>query len=265
MSDFYVGTLNRLIKKGHLQTDMKLLGVCAGDYDRDVLLQCGFSDVTLSNLDSRMEKSRFAPYAWSFQDAEQLDFADNEFDVAVAHSGLHHCRSPHRALLEMYRVARRGVIIFEPADNVVTRFGVRLGFGQEYELATVAGSNCRYGGQKNTPIPNYVYRWTEREVEKTIYSYAPYGKHEFLYFYRSRIPWYRSRMMTCRLLDTAFAVLSPVIHGVSYLFPRLSNNFAFVVLKPKLPDDLHPWLGKNGDDIAINEKWVHERYNCLAH
>jgi ubiquinone/menaquinone biosynthesis C-methylase UbiE len=52
----------------------------------------------------------FAPFSWSFQDAEQLSFEDEAFDYVFVHAGLHHCASPHRALLEMYRVARRGIM-----------------------------------------------------------------------------------------------------------------------------------------------------------
>ena len=260
ISDFYVDTLNRLIRTGVLRRDMKILVACGGDYDKDVLLQCGFTHVTISNLDSRMHGESFAPYAWEFQDAEQLTFADNQFDLAVAHSGLHHCRSPHRALLEMYRVAREGVIVFEPADNWVTRVGVRLGLGQQYEVAAVADNGCRFGGQKNTAIPNYVYRWTEREVEKTIYSYAPFGRHRFLYFYRLRVPWHRSKMLIHRLLDLVFLVVTPLAQCVSRIFPRLSNNFAFVVLKPKLPDELHPWLAPTGAGVAPNVEWFRKRY-----
>jgi hypothetical protein len=37
----------------------------------------------------------------------------------------------------------------------------------------VVGDEYLYGGVKNTPIPNYVYLWTEREVTKTISSFAP--------------------------------------------------------------------------------------------
>ena len=90
------------------------------------------------------------------------------FDVCVVHQGLHHCRSPHRGLLEMYRVARRGLVMFEPQDTVLTRLGVRLGVGQRYELAAVADNDLRWGGVQNTDVPNFVYRWTEREVRKTL-------------------------------------------------------------------------------------------------
>ena len=45
-------------------------------------------------------KPGFPPTPGDFQDAEQLDFTDAEFDVVIAHSGLHHAQSPRRALLE---------------------------------------------------------------------------------------------------------------------------------------------------------------------
>src|SRR6266851_8888773 len=58
-------------------------------------------------------------------------------------SGAAYCHSPHRGLLEMYRVARRGVLAFEPRDTRLVRLGVRLGFGQEYEIAAVAENGLR--------------------------------------------------------------------------------------------------------------------------
>ncbi len=108
MSDFYVDTLKRLLAQKVLRPDMKLLVTCAGEYDKNVLSQCGFTDAVLSNLDGRMIGPEIAPFSWSAQDAEDFAFDDNEFDFCIAHSGLHHCRSPHRALLEMYRVSRLG-------------------------------------------------------------------------------------------------------------------------------------------------------------
>lgn len=260
MADFYLDTLNTLIRKNRLRRDMKVLVACGGECDRDILNKCGFTNVTISNLDSRMTEGQMAPFQWDFQDVEDLTYPDDEFDVTIAHLGLHHCRSPHRALLEMYRVSKEAVIVFEPSDNVVTRAGVRLGLGQEYELAAVAGNGCRYGGQRNTPIPNYVYRWTTTEVEKIINTYAPFGKHTFLYFHAARIPWYRSRMMSSRLLDAAFAILTPVVHFATYLMPWLSNNLAFVILKPNGHADLHPWLTEEDGHIALNTSWIKERY-----
>ena len=135
MGDFYSETLRRLLNDGWMGLDSSVLVVCGGAYDRDVFYGLRFRRVTISNLDShldsRMDGREFAPYPWSSQDVERLGFEDGAFDFVVVHQGLHHCHSPHRGLLEMYRVARRGVLAFEPRDTRLVRLGVRRGWGQE--------------------------------------------------------------------------------------------------------------------------------------
>ena len=41
---------------------------------------------------------------------------------------------------------------------------------------------------------------------------------------------------------------------------RQTNNFAAVVLKPDLSQDLHPWLRQEGNGFALNDEWVTARY-----
>jgi ubiquinone/menaquinone biosynthesis C-methylase UbiE len=60
--------------------------------DRDILFAAQFSDVTISNLDTQ-HQGNLKPYQWSLQDAENLSFADDAFDFAIAHMGLHQCFS----------------------------------------------------------------------------------------------------------------------------------------------------------------------------
>ena len=38
------------------------------------------------------------------------------------------------------------------------------------------------------------------------------------------------------------------------------NDFAFVVLKPKLPDELHPWLTTGDGAIVPDLAWLASRY-----
>ena len=68
------------------------------------------------------------------------------------------------------------------------RAAIRLGVADEYELTAVADNAFRSGGVRNTGVPNYVYRWTEREVEKTIRSAAPHARDEFLWFHELELP-----------------------------------------------------------------------------
>jgi SAM-dependent methyltransferase len=258
--DFYRGTLLWLLKKGIFARETRILVICGGAADREVLCDLGFSNVTISNLDVRLKGDEFAPYEWSFQDAENLTYRDEEFDFCIAHNGLHHCHSPHRGLLEMYRVAKSGVLIFEPRDTLVARAGVRLNFGQDYEVAAIADNALRFGGVRNTFMPNYVYRWTEREIEKTVASFAPWGKHRFIFRYALRIPWRRLNIMKNKIFLFAVQMLLPILRIFFALFPKQSNCFAFVILKPRIPIDLHPWLRSENTDIVLNEEYIHRRY-----
>jgi ubiquinone/menaquinone biosynthesis C-methylase UbiE len=101
MDNFYALTLTKLLNRGVLDRGHRILVVCGGRPDQEVLLGLGFQKVTISNLDERMTGNEFAPFEWSYQDAEALSCGDAQFDFCIVHNGLHHCYSPHRALLEM--------------------------------------------------------------------------------------------------------------------------------------------------------------------
>ena len=150
--ELYLGILKRLIKEHVLASSTHILVVCGGVIDRDTLMRAGLTKCVISNLDSRQSASEFLPLEWSSQDAEALSYPDDEFDFCLVHEGLHHCRSPHTAIREMFRVAKRGILIIEPAENLFTTLCVRFGIGQEYEHAAVYGNDCRFGG-----VPKYVY------------------------------------------------------------------------------------------------------------
>lgn len=260
--EFYIDTLVWLLNRGVLRKDMKLLVVCGGNLDRDVLLRTRFENVTISNLDSQMKPGAFEPFSSSIQDVEALAIEDEAFDFCIAHNGLHHCYSPHQGLLEMYRVAKRGVLVFEPRDTLVARLGAKLGFGQEYETAAVAANGCVAGGTRDTPIPNYVYRWTEREIEKTIRSYSPWGKPHFLYRNALRVPWQRLRDLKSRVFYLLVRSLLPLLRLFFLCFPGQANGFAFVVLKPQLPQDLFPWLEMHNGHLLPNKEWMGREYQC---
>jgi len=258
--DFYEATLEWLIDAGVLSRELNVLVVCGGPFDRDVLLKAGFTDVTISNLDSRLSGNEFSPFRWRYQDAERLEFPDDEYDFCIAHNGLHHCASPHRALLEMFRVAKKGVLVFEPRDTLLVRLGIRLNFGQDYETASVEGDGLGFGGMRNSGIPNYVYRWTEREVEKTIRSFSPWGEPRFLFRYALRVPWARLRAMRNKTFFLLIGSLLPLLKFFCFCFPKQSNGFAFAIVKPRIPADVLPWLKLENGRIMVNRDWMERRY-----
>ena len=258
MLDFYDEVLGELLRAGIADTGMRVLVVCGGVTDSTALRRRGFTDVTISNVGAA---PRIDPaFTFARQDAEHLTYDDGSFDLCVVHSGLHHCHSPHRALLEMYRVARRAVLLFEPYDNLLTRVGVRLGVGQEYEHASVHCNNAHQGGVANTTVPNFVYRFTEQEIVKAVHCYAPYARHDIRFFHRMRIPWTQLRRRRNRAFYYAVRAARPALKVVETVLPRQSNNFAALIRKPELPAQLHPWLRRDDAGIHLDEGWVNDRY-----
>ena len=263
--NFYARAIKTLLDRGLVNRSMRVLVVCGGENDRRVFQQFGFTDVTISNLDSRMTEGSFAPYHWSFQDAESLAFPDGSFDLAVVCAGLHHCHSPHRALLEVYRVARCCALAVEARDGLLSRLAVRLGVAEEYELAAVVGNDYQFGGVKNTSIPNYVYRWTEREVLKTIASYAPHARPRVMWFHEFNPPVeiLRARKSLRGLLILYAAY--PALWLITRVFKSQCNFFGFAVLKPEFPRDQFPWVRLEDDRPAINVEWARARFKTPNH
>lgn len=236
----------------------RVLVVCGGNYDRNTFNALGFENVAISNLDYHGGVEDYTPYQWELQDAELLTNEDNAFDWVFVHAGLHHCGSPHKALCEMMRVAKTGVGVFEARDSLLVRIGVRLGFVADYELEPVAISEGQFGGYRNSAIPNFVYRWKEREVEKTINSGFPSYSHDFHYFYRFRLPLGRLSLSKNTMIRFGIKVVRLVVPLMEFFLKKQGNQFAFVVTKR---NKLHPWLKDSGSEIEPNLEYFRQRFD----
>ena len=237
---FYRRVLRSLLDDGLVERDWRILVVAGGEADRAAFADTGFTSVLVTNLEPGPGEER--------QDAEQLSYDDDSFDLAVVSAGLHHCASPHRAVLELYRVARRGILALEARDSALMRLAQRAGIVDEYELTAVAAHDFRAGGVRNTATPNYVYRWTEREVEKTIASAAPHARHRFV--------WFRELELPVSVLEASgrgvFRYAAAPLRLLTKVFPRQANLFAFAVFK----DGLQPWMRDEStpDENAIRAR-----------
>jgi SAM-dependent methyltransferase len=229
-----------LIRIG-MPRDATILVVCGGELDREMLLERGYTNVTISNLDERLRGDEFAPYVWSFQDAECLSFPDRSFDYVIVHAGLHHCASPHRGVLEMYRVAREGVVVFEARDSLLMKAGIALKRVPSYELHAVRDNGFRWGGVRNSGVPNFIYRWTEREVQKTIASYAPEAPHRTEFFYGISLPDERVPFHGTKGLKWLSPLIRAMIVLIGRAWPKQGNQFAFFIKKPN-GSCLFPWM-----------------------
>ena len=237
-------------ESGLIPTSDSILVVCGGHNDKKTLEVHGYQNVTISNLDDRLEANEFAPYSYSFQDAEDLSFEDQSFDWVLVHAGLHHCYRPHRALLEMLRVSRKGAIVFEARDSFTLRLAKKFDLVPTYEIPAVIDNDFKYGGVANTSIPNYIYRWKEREIESILDTYYPtFSDNKVHYFYSLRLPTQRIAFIKSPIKRAITKLAMIPIKIFCILFPKHSNEFGFVMTKgSKLQD----WLKKNGGVVDID-------------
>jgi len=162
-----VRILRRILERTGVRKDDSVLVVGGGNIDIVLLETVGLTNYTLSNLTSSAIARTDRQVSSHLLNAEDLGLPDNCFDVVFAHDVLHHCYTPHKAIREMMRVARRCVIFFDPNDSAFMRTLVRLNFSFQYETGVVASMDYSGGGVMGGPVPNYTYRWTSRELEKT--------------------------------------------------------------------------------------------------
>jgi SAM-dependent methyltransferase len=157
--------LKKYIDRQSLDVSGSVLAIGAGELDVSLLCDLGFSKVTTSNIQGSDTALAL--------DAENIELPDNSYDVVFAHAVLHHCRSPHKAVTEMARIARKHILFIEPNESSLMDLLVKMGFSFPYELAAVWDNGHVAGGMRNGPIPNFVYRWNKNELRKTLASGTP--------------------------------------------------------------------------------------------
>jgi len=249
----YETVLARLIADQKLKLDDEILVICGGKFDREVLLAAGLKNVTITNLDIA-NSDYIAPYKWDRQDAENLTYTDDSFDVVIVHAGLHHCYSPHRGLIEMMRVARRAALVFEARDSFLLNIAKHLGYTMDYEIESVSGSlEMKSGGAANSGIPNFIYRWTENEVLKTVRTAEPKYEPSVTFFYNLMLPHERFEKTSRPILRYSLLAMTPVLEAIGKIFPKQSNEFGFLIEKSKR---LHPWLEQCQEQVVLSRAYV---------
>jgi len=171
---FYANNLQKFIKK---KSSILVIGGSQRDYE--LLKNLQYENFQISNLKPNPDNYNFRILNI---DATNINLKSNTFDYVVTHACIHHVRKPHMALLEMYRVSRIGTLIIESNDSLLMRISCRLKISEDFEVSSVDMNNKR-GGVEESGIPNYIYRWNEREIIKTFSSYEPEVKHQIFFEY----------------------------------------------------------------------------------
>lgn len=245
---FMFRTLSQLEGDGVIGPNDTYLILFGGALDASVFEALGYTNWLLSNLNPSTVQTDECQVI----DARQLPFADEEFDHVVAHAGLHHTSRPHQAVCEMYRVAKRNVVFFESQDSLLMRIAARLGVASDYEI----NSNLLLGGQggvDDSMVPNYIYRWTRREVEKLVRSVDPAREPKLRFFSEWGIRVHLRRLLAM----VGFGGLSEpvrerftdlVIKSLNLLTGGQGNALAVCIGKP---DSYQSWIDSSGATLAV--------------
>src|SRR4029077_19565560 len=156
------------------------------------------------------------------------------------------------------RVASRAVIAFEAQDSGIVRLLARLGLVLEYEFDAV-NRNRDHGGGDDLPIPNYVYRWTRREGEKTVRSLDPtrdpriefFSEFEFFDCFLEEDLFLGKKRWARRLDPRHLSRLAALaVAALNLGFRSRGNSFAWLVSKEQAP--LQPWIKESGDGVGYD-------------
>ena len=217
---FYEKQLTKFIK----DKSSKVLVLGAGSLDKKIFTNLNYTNVVFSNLENTIEKDLN-----HYENIHDIKLNDNEFDYCVAHACIHHSSKPHLAILELYRVCSKGSLIIEANDSLLSRIACKYNLSEEYELSAVK-KNKTTGGVDNTSIPNYVYRWTEREIQKLMKSFKPEINHKIYFDYGNQIKFTNSSI-THFLFKVFF-----------YFFKKQQNLFSIFIEKDISKVEYNKWF-----------------------
>ena len=142
------------------------LTVGDGRYGNDAknILEMGAKSVHATDISDQLlvEGARMGVIqSFSQQNAEALSFDEDSFDYVFCKESFHHFPRPFIALNEMFRVAKKGVVLIEPRDMDIDRGGL---FVVEWLLRLVLRK--KYNRHEFESVGNYIYRLSEKELEK---------------------------------------------------------------------------------------------------
>ena len=224
----------------YLDKNSKILIVGAGNNDFKLFEENMFKNFTCSNFSGKgFDKKIFKKI-----DLNKIEETDESYDYVVAHACIHHCSRPHNAIIEMYRVAKKGILVIESKDSFLMQLMIKLNLAEEYELSAINDPDSfdDRGGVDNTNIPNFVYRWTEQEVKKLINSYNPkYNyviNYEYEFEYTNIVNKFKNKLI--KLIMRIF--IPSLIFVLKLLLKKQANLFAFFIDKEKSKTTKHSWI-----------------------
>tara|TARA_A100001011_G_C14027353_1_gene722071 strand:- start:80 stop:751 length:672 start_codon:yes stop_codon:yes gene_type:complete len=169
--------LEKQIKK-FINVNSSIIVFGGGQMENEIFENNNFKNVSFLNIDhTDLSNIKFNKIIASMNNN---NLENNSFDFAIANASIHHSSKPHLSILEMYRVAKDGVLILEGNDSLLMNIATKLGYSEIFEKSAIQNNT---GGVDNSSIPNFIYRWNEKEIYKLISSYKPDINHRIIFDY----------------------------------------------------------------------------------
>jgi len=197
---------------------LSVLDVCCGsgmfsEYlakKQAIVTGVDLSQEAIERAHIRKKKHGFEAY-FMVADATNLPFPDDTFDVVFVHDGLHHLTEPYKAVGQMVRSAKKGIVIIEPARALITRISVALGISKDYE------------GK------DHIYRFEESEVRRWLQELgiSQITTNRYIMYY----PHYPRWWFRLFGLPFLFEAVKVCFAAANVLFDWVGNKITFVAVK----------------------------------
>jgi SAM-dependent methyltransferase len=236
---FYKKNFKNLIDKGS-----NFLLISASMYEVKILKNLGYLNFNITYHDDA-EKKQFLDYGFKENinlfksDLRNLAFKDKSFDYAITNATIHHIDLPHKAITELYRVAIKGVLIIESNDSLIMRLATKVKLTEEFEVSSI-NEDKNTGGLLDTGIPNYVYRWTEKEILKLLKAFDPKNINLVNFDYTSDLTNFKNRDSYIENILLKILIVTGKIFFI--FFKKQQNCMSIFIDKTKIKKR---WPNKN--------------------
>lgn len=214
--------LRKNISLGELLNGSTILNVgCGTGLEAEYFYKFGCEiigiDFSLSQLrgaKERIGRRRFSMHLLA-GDIERIPLLSQSVDFALAYESLHHLPNPYHGFREMCRVARRGVILFEPRKSALRTLALRLGIAMHREV-----------------VGNIVMEMRESDLVAISreYGFSPLfiGRHIYKEFFRPP--------KIYRYFDNGFSfwLFRITFMSLNVLFGRFGNKLTYFALKDRV-------------------------------
>ena len=216
---FFIKQLVNFIKK-----EDEVLIISGSITEVFILKKYGYENITITYYDEKTKiniEQEFKNINFIKLDLSKNNFDIKKYNYVIICNTLHHLNKPHQTILNLYDIANKGLMIFEGNDSFVTRILSKINLMETFENSAI--SKDGKGGLLNSNVANYIYRWTEREIAKLLFSYDPKHKNKLYFNYSYDL--FNKEVQ--KKINFAFKFFSPILkiiaHIIFKIFPNQGN------------------------------------------